>query len=743
MGGGLINIVSYVSNDLYLTGAPQITFYKMVYRRYTNFAMESMYLDFNDNINFNHESELIPPRTGDLLHKGYLHINIPTMDITKQDVGIDVTDICFDYADKSAIINYEKINTIYMNIMTDIYRIVFNAVNAANVTYATLMLDVQEYMTDEIFILLDEYDTLLTTLRHKLIIQKDSREIILDCQRSNLWYILTHININKLFENTTKLFNTQISNENNNCNIYDNNDYHDNNKDEEYTKDLQCLMKNATLNELQKGLDFCKNVQQYFFDEYNAFMKQISIDKNKNIKCAWVKNLGHSIIEYIDIFIGGKRIDRHYGIWINIWYQLTYKEEQIQIYNNLIGNVASLTNFDNEEKPSYDIYVPLSFWFCKFNGLSFPLIAMQYNDIRFNVKLRKFEEVFFIERIYKAELNGSDIVLTANLIDFIQNRCANKMAYELSNIEQINDISLEDIWENKGKFIHGHILMDYIYLESAERKRFAQSGHEYLIEKIQTDFFTQIQQTKLDVQLNFINPSKEIIWAFLKDVYTKNEYGTNGCRWYDHGLMNTINTNKNPIIDAKLTFNTIVRIQKMAGRYFDTYQPFMYHKVSPSSGINMYSFCLDPLQHQPTGSCNFTRLKDIKFFLTIDDQLYRYTDFDIYPYDLHCDFKMIIPDSFSLMNLIDIEYARKIKNIFSNSGSVDNVLGIQIESLMEKINTTIYIYDLLSRGKTNEIWLHDFRKIFFLTTATFYVFDVGMNILRLIGGYGDLAYGNC
>jgi hypothetical protein len=57
----------------------------------------------------------------------------------------------------------------------------------------------------------------------------------------------------------------------------------------------------------------------------------------------------------------------------------------------MIGNIPKLTNFDNEEKPSYDLYIPMTFWFNKFNGLSFTLIAMQYHDIRLKLKLRKLE----------------------------------------------------------------------------------------------------------------------------------------------------------------------------------------------------------------------------------------------------------------------------------------------------------------------------------------------------------------
>lgn len=729
MAGGLINIVSYVSNDIYLTGAPQITFYKMVYRRYTNFAMESIYLDFDDDIKFDSESELVPPRIGDLMHKAYLHISIPKMSITYQDVGIDTSDLQFTYLDKSTISNYEKIRSVYMNILTNIYRIVYKAVNATNVTYSGLVQDVQTYVNSgAVSSLLNAYDALLLESQQKLISQSDPRASLLDSTRSNLWYILTHVDVNKLITDSIKSIDTTVFETNS----------------DEYIKELQRIMKLTVKKEIEKGLDFCKNVQNYFFIEYRNFITTTANDKSVNIKCAWVKNLGHSLIEYIDVYIGGKRIDRHLGIWINIWYQLTYKDAQVQIYNKLIGNISDLTNFDNQEKPAYDLYVPLSFWFNKFNGLAFPMIAMQYNDVRFALKLRKLEEVFFIERIYKGSLNGNDIVLTADLIDFIQNRSENKSSLNLTNLEMVTDINLSDIWENKGKTLGGHILMDYVYLESPERKRFAQSGHEYLIERIQHDVFDSVHQTEFDVRLDFTNPSKELVWVFLKDIYTQNDTGWNGCRWDDYA---TTNGKGNPVLNASLSFNNYVRIQRQIGTYFDKFQPYTFHKVSPSDGINLYSFCIDPTQQQPTGACNFSKLSNVRLFTAIDDMFYRYIDSDIYPYDQTIDFDFNIIDPNKLLDMIDIVYVRKLIKDFniasSNTGlklGSDTVQSATLLKLFQDANTTLFVYEQLSSGSTIQINTKAYRRLIFKTTASCYVFNLTMNILRLIGGYGALAY---
>jgi hypothetical protein len=749
MPGGLINVVSYVSTDLYLTGAPQITFYKMVYRRYTNFAMESVYLDFVDDIKFGHESELIPPRIGDLIHKSYLHVSIPNISITKSDVGIDTCALQYAYINKKILSNYEKIKSVYMRVMTEIYRIVHKAVNASNVSYAGLVRDVYNYTNNpEIQENLTEYDTLLSETRKELKIVKDQREYILDNSQSNLWHIITHVNISKILAYAEHNIDLEKFERNS----------------DEYLKEIQRIMKISIFKDIDRGFSFCKDVQNFFFTEYLNFTKTVANDKLQNIKCAWVKNLGHSLIEYVDVYIGGFKIDSHLGIWINLWYQLTYKYPQIDIYNQMIGNVEKLTNFDNQEKPTYDMYIPLTFWFNKFNGLSFPLVAMQYSDIRFMIKLRKFEEVFYIEKIYNASLNGSNVVLTADMIDFIMYRSENKDDNTLTNIEEIRDICISDIWNDKGKQLIGHILMDYIYLESHERRRFAQSGHEYLIERIQTNNFNNIDQTDFDIRLDFTNPSKEIMWVFNKDCVTHNPYGYTECKWYDHSLRFCNNKHidieygnnygkDNPIRNAKLTFNNYVRIQSQSGSYFDKLQPLMFHHVTPSDGINIYSFSIDPLQHQPTGACNFTRLDDVRLFTNIDDMYYRYTDAQIYPHDLNINFKININDPETLIKQIDIDYVKRIirehKLVCHNTSIYNQMLdsitlrGELISDTIKRFEdakATMHVYEQLCSGNKLNICLDVYRRLLLKTTAKCHVFSLTMNILRLIGGYGGLAY---
>lgn len=92
---------------------------------------------------------------------------------------------------------------------------------------------------------------------------------------------------------------------------------------------------------------------------------------------AWgyVNRLGHAMIETCKVEIGGAKIDEHYGDWLNIWYELTHKIGQERGYAKMIGDVAELTNVNNNGLRAFQMYIPLQFWFNRNNGLALPLIA--------------------------------------------------------------------------------------------------------------------------------------------------------------------------------------------------------------------------------------------------------------------------------------------------------------------------------------------------------------------------------
>ena len=77
MGGGLMQLVAYGAQDVYLTGNPQITFWKVTYRRHTNYAMESIEQTFNGQADFGRRVQCTISRNGDLAYRTYLQVTLP------------------------------------------------------------------------------------------------------------------------------------------------------------------------------------------------------------------------------------------------------------------------------------------------------------------------------------------------------------------------------------------------------------------------------------------------------------------------------------------------------------------------------------------------------------------------------------------------------------------------------------------------------------------------------------------
>jgi hypothetical protein len=168
-------------------------------------------------------------------------------------------------------------------------------------------------------------------------------------------------------------------------------------------------------------------------------------------------------------------------------------------------------------------YVPLEFWFCRNIGLALPLIALQYHEVKINIEF--------------ANIGFTDATLWA----------------------------------------------DYIFLDTDERRRFAQLSHEYLIEQVQFTGSEAINSSNLSAKLSFNHPVKELIWQ---------------------------EKDKTKLGNTKLMLNGNDRFAERDTMYFTHVQPYQHHTNIPDSGcnINVYSFALKPEEHQPSGTLNMSRI---------------------------------------------------------------------------------------------------------------------------------------
>ena len=301
----------------------------------------------------------------------------------------------------------------------------------------------------------------------------------------------------------------------------------------------------------------------------------------------WIDNLGHHLIEEVEVQIGGQRIDRQTGTWMQIFHELTTKAGHTKGYLNMTGHqdvidngleqTMSLQAWNNETKSSYTMYIPLQFWFCRNVGLSLPLIALQYHEVKIDLTFRRLDECYI----------AGD----------------NQSSYTGLSLESAS------LW------------VDYIYLDTDERRRFAQISHEYLIDQIQFQGAESLTSSDSKIRLNFNHPIKEIVWVVQHDNLvvspgdlTESTYGNQWSNYSDR--MAEVDddhsdppNSANPVTQAKIMLNGHDRFKTRKGTYFNWVQPYQHHtNITKSQGINVYSFGFNPEEPQPSGTCNFSRI---------------------------------------------------------------------------------------------------------------------------------------
>jgi len=322
--------------------------------------------------------------------------------------------------------------------------------------------------------------------------------------------------------------------------------------------------------------------------------------------------LAERAITDIILSIGGQKIDKHYQRWWRLYSELYMPSSQKTNYGKLTSNPlgqAYLTGGTNGATTG-QVMLPLVFFFNRNPGLYLPLIALQYHEVRLDIDLsREYSNCF---------------------------------------------TSTINVWGN------------YVYLDTEERRKFAQQGHEYLIEQVQhvgiNSIITNGETTSVDgsgtqVRLSYNHPIKELIWCISNKGYsygkqlwdfTSNASSTGtlflttqvpnnalngsaipieqstGCplfatsvgatassTWTEDGIPAAGNA-VGPLASFRLILNGQDRFKDQSGKYFNQMQTYWHHTGTPYPGIYCYSFALNPEEHQPSGSCNFSRIDNVQ-----------------------------------------------------------------------------------------------------------------------------------
>lgn len=534
MAGGLTQITIYGSQDIFLTGNPQITFFKLVYRRHTNFAMETIEQAFTGNVNFNNEITANINKIGDLMGQSYLMIEIPQINLVKKNK-----------------IDFKKVKEEY-----EIYRTFYDYLNI--------------YLTTDINII-KELKLLIATdnINIDMIYNFISTQDKLKKDKNNL---LNYFLFNEIFRNINNLADHNIVLDINLIDIQTavTNIYFKNKLNIYFLKNEIYVQIENILNIINK---LYLTVYKEYFEKYQNYQAIINNTVIERYNFAWIEELGHNIIDFIDIRIGNKIIDSHTGDWLMIFNNLMVTAEKKDAYNQMIGNVNSLTNFNNKIKKKYKLYIPLQFWFCRHTGTSLPLVALKYHDVIFTLKIKDL-----------SKLCHCDI--------------------DISTLQSKFNINIID----------AKLYINHIFLDSSERRKFAQSTHEYLIETVQYNEYDNIIGKHFKAHLSFINPVKFLVW-FVQPNFRR--LNMNHSQRNDFGISDKKGY---PTINQYLVLNNYEITDKTHHPiYFNYVQPYLFFNYSPSDGLNVHSFAIHPKEYQPSSTCNMSRIDDASIHLTFDD----------------------------------------------------------------------------------------------------------------------------
>jgi len=311
----------------------------------------------------------------------------------------------------------------------------------------------------------------------------------------------------------------------------------------------------------------------------------------------YTNSIGHALIQQVDVEIGGQTIDTQYGVWMEIWSELTLASEKRAGYNEMIGKYEADIGLKNSALIAKQLHIPLQFWFCTNPGLALPMIALQYHEVKINIVFRQA-----LECLVAIRFDGSRITSgTGNVPG---------AGFTLSS-EGASNV----------KFTSASLYCNYVYLDTEERRRFAEQSHEYLITQLQNTNVASIQlatgEPTYQYRINYNHPTKELVWTFQRSVNAPNQGNVAQNDWFNFSTSDPGEVEPQPytgdIMSTKRGTTTIQlnghnRFSPRSATYFRLVQPWERHTNIPRKQIYVYSFAIRPEAHQPSGTCNLSRI---------------------------------------------------------------------------------------------------------------------------------------
>lgn len=489
-----------------------------------------------------------------------------------------------------------------------------------------------------------------------------------------------------------------------------------------YNVETQLKCKIARNGDLINKLYFSINLP----DIYSSYEKESENSDSINKEFQWLPNIGCQIIKKCTLTIGGSKISELFGQWIEIYHEIFLDTAGKNNFDKITGHDPDLfkpsnnginagfypsssldpsenVNPDSEQyffsefrkncflqPPSIkgrQIFVPIPFWFTTNPGLALPLIALQYHEISLEFEMRPITELYTLIET-RTTGNVPQKSRTAPDATLPHHHIGNFITSVPKNSFKDGMLLSDGPTNMQGWNQDCHIIANYIFLDSVERRKFAGNNHEYLIEQVNRKEFIGVANTK-SLNLSFEHPCKYLVWFGQRsDVNRLNSFN-NYTNWIDeyippysdayikllgaetadnlyyeysgntiyeiNGVKQTLDNddqnnraliptkfnfehyNEDIIKASRLLFNGLERFSTQKSLFYKHLQSYQHSIKNDKSGLNFYSFALAPERFQPSGSCNFSTIHNIELEVEMNPLLpdannSKYYDYNVYVY---------------------------------------------------------------------------------------------------------------
>jgi hypothetical protein len=692
MTGGILQMAISGKQDIYLTIDPQITFFKKVYRRHTNFSTELIEVMPEQTPNFNNEITFILNQ-GDAIHRCYFEITLPLYSFSDQ------------YITNPKYINNKNLDIANLN----------NKYNILNSQYSSLkgFVDVELGLYRLLCNLLKTENITLSVLKDQVNVFNYKNKTTKDMYKNKIdETVFYEINISGYISNLDKI----ITNDTNFTNGF------------------------ISKSQILSDINYCYDKMLFYLNYYNNNINSIQTEINSKtqlnqINFNFAEYLGHNFFEYVKLDIGGQEFDRYTKDILHIQQMHNILPDHMDNYLDMIGHTPKLINYNNNIKGNRKILVPLIFWFNKNAGASLPLVAMQYSSVVVNAKISDVTKIICFEN-YNSNYNdvinitipnNGIFILNTKLVyeSYTINESSKSISYKCSLInyellklkfKELKDDDIKLILQtngalnqqsssgsnimnyiiNKDQWIHFlmnvnnpvyslfidkiasyypyinynlysssietpdvKLICEAVFMDDIERSKFASSKLEYVIERFDTDVFTIKNKNFFDCEISFNNPCKDLLW------YIQPKLFIDGLSEFSQNT--SLNFNNNNIISKqKFQLNQLdLLMSNVDDNYYTYLLSYKFLNNILPNGVYYHSFCLYPEETQPSGTANLRSIKGKQYSVTLNDEFL-------------------------------LQYYKQLQTLFNVQTIIDNKY-----ALILKIIGKVYDMFVVSNGKAN------------------------------------------